>query len=138
MDKYGVPNYSYTDEFIKMMSGENSPFWKGDKVKIPRERYRECADYRNWRKSVFDRDCYTCQCCGARNGNGKSVVLASHHIENWATNEEKRYDIDNGVTLCDDCHVRFHSIYGKKNNNIEQLNEFIYLNNKEELDEKIC
>lgn len=137
MEKYGVPNYSYTDEFIEFISGENSPCWKGDNVKIPRERYRDCADYRNWRKSVFDRDHYTCMCCGARNGNGKYVRLNAHHIENFATNIEGRYDVDNGVTLCTDCHIAFHSCYGKKNNTKEQLDEFILLNKKIS-DEEIC
>jgi len=82
MEKYGVPNYSYTTQFIELMSGENSPLWKGDDLKIPRDRHRECAEYRYWRKSVFDRDRYTCQCCGARNGNGKYIELVGHHIEN--------------------------------------------------------
>ena len=136
LERYGVPNYSYTEDFIKMMSGENSPVWKGDNVKIPRERYRECADYRNWREAVFNRDCYTCQCCGARNGDGKYIYLEAHHINNWASCKDKRYDVDNGITLCKDCHTSFHSIYGKKNNNEEQINEFIELNNR--LDEKIC
>lgn len=138
LEKYGVPNYSYTDDFINMMSGENSPNWKGDKNKIPRERHRNNARYREWRNAVFGRDYYTCQCCGARNGNGKSIILAAHHIKNWSSNIDMRYDINNGITLCEDCHKAFHSCYGIKNNNAEQLNEFIYLNNKDELDEKIC
>lgn len=136
LEKYGVPNYSYTEEFIQSMSGENSPVWKGDDVKIPRERHRENAAYRNWRKAVFDRDYYTCQCCGARNGNGITVYLEAHHINNWATCEDERFSIDNGITLCKDCHIAFHSIYGKKENNREQIDEFIELNNR--LDEKIC
>lgn len=136
LEKYGVPNYSYTEEFIQSMSGENSPVWKGDNVKIPRERHRDNAAYRNWRKAVFDRDYYTCQCCGARNGNGTTVYLEAHHINNWSTCEDERYSIDNGITLCKDCHISFHSIYGKKENNREQIDEFIELNNR--LDEKIC
>ena len=138
LEKYGVPNYSYTDEFIKMMSGENSPVWKGADIKIPREWYRNSSEYKNWRNTVFVRDGYTCQCCGAHSGNGKTVKLVAHHIQNWSSCIELRYDKENGITLCDDCHVDFHSVYGIKNNNREQLNEFISLNNKKELDEKIC
>lgn len=119
------------------MSGENSPVWKGDNVKIPRERHRESAEYRNWRKSVFDRDLYTCQCCGARNGNGKSIKLEAHHINNWASSIDDRYDVNNGITLCYDCHEAFHSVYGIKDNNRYQLDDFINLNNYV-LDEKIC
>lgn len=138
LEKYGVLNYSYTDTFIKMMSGENNPAWKGNNIKIPRDWYRNSSEYRNWRNSVFNRDNYTCQCCGSHSGNGKAVKLAAHHIQNWTSCITLRYDKENGITLCDDCHMSFHSIYGIKNNNLEQLNEFIYLNNKGKLDEKIC
>lgn len=138
LERYGVTNYSYTDEFIKNMSGENSPVWKGNDNKISRERARNSTSYKNWRKAVFDRDCYTCQCCGARNGNGKYIRLVAHHIENWSSNVDKRFEIKNGITLCIDCHIAFHSCYGIKNNNKEQIDEFIALNNPELLDEKIC
>lgn len=37
---------------------------------------------------------------------------------------EKRYDVLNGVTLCNKCHLKFHSLYGKNENNLEQLQEF--------------
>ena len=34
-------------------------------------------------------------------------------------------DLKNGITLCRDCHKKFHKIYGKKNNNKGQVEEFI-------------
>ena len=87
--------------------------------------FRNSSKYDNWRKSVFERDGYTCQCCGKRGGN-----LQAHHIENFSTEIDKRLDIDNGITMCWDCHAAgsvnsFHRIYGYKNNNREQLNEYI-------------
>jgi 5-methylcytosine-specific restriction endonuclease McrA len=70
-------------------------------------------DYKNWRKAIFERDNYTCQICGARNGNGKSIQLNADHIKPWADYPELRFDIDNGRTLCIECH-RETDTYGRK------------------------
>jgi hypothetical protein len=64
---------------------------------------RRCAEYKAWRKSVFERDNYTCQMCGAR-----GVKLNAHHIFPYAHFPEKRYDIKNGITLCIPCHQKWH------------------------------
>jgi len=81
--------------------------------------------YKEWRSQVFRIDNHTCQCCGKRGG-----VLNAHHILNFSENENLIYDINNGITLCDKCHLikyknSFHSIYGEKNNTKEQLEEYI-------------
>lgn len=134
LKRYGVTSWTKTPEYREKMGGANSPVWKGDFVK--RERTdRKKPEYRDWRKNVFGRDRYTCQCCGAHSGNGKSVWLEAHHIFNYKDYPEKRFDVDNGITLCQQCHIDFHKIYGKKNNNQEQLNKFIKSYN---IDEKIC
>lgn len=51
--------------------------------------------------------------------------LPCHHIINWAFDKTKALDLNNGITLCEKCHKLFHKNYGKKENNIEQLNEFL-------------
>ena len=141
MERYGVPNYSQTDEFRKNFSGENSPVWKGDNTIHGREE-RFDPQYHQWRRNVFIRDEYTCQCCGAKNktGNKKSIQLHAHHIKNWNDNLEDRFDTDNGITLCSVCHYEFHSKYGKRNNTREQLDEFIKskTNPRIDKDKKIC
>lgn len=76
-----------------------------------------------WRDKVIERD-GCCQCCGAT-GN-----LHVHHILNYANHKELRTDVTNGITLCEQCHSpyilgSFHNIYGTKNNNEEQLQEYI-------------
>lgn len=43
------------------------------------------------------------------------------------------YDVSNGITLCRDCHIVFHMIYGKENNTDLQLKEFLF-----EYGKKIC
>ena len=130
LQKYGEVNYGviYSREHKK----ELSPTWKGG-VEYHRVE-RSTEEYRRWRKAVFDRDLYTCQCCKNKNGYGYKIKLHAHHLHNWNDNEQLRYEVDNGITLCDKCHYLFHSIYGKKNNTVEQYYEFA-LNNA---DKNIC
>ena len=118
-ERYGVDYYCMTQRFC----GDKNVNWKGGIASIRNE--RASYDYINWRKSVFARDHYTCQCCGAKNGKGRTIVFNAHHIENWKDNRDKRYDVENGITLCLECHYAFHSQYGKKNNTLSQLNAFI-------------
>lgn len=128
LEKYGVRNY--VELFKGKFCKENSPSWKGG-VEYSRVE-RATLEYREWRSAVFSKDKYTCCKCGTRNGNGERVELHAHHIFNWKDNEDLRYDVGNGITLCEKCHTEFHSRYGKKNNTPKQLYEFL------ELDEKIC
>lgn len=120
--KYGVPNYIelFKGKFIK----DKSPVWKGgaEVSRVERATY----EYRQWRSAVFARDSYSCKKCGARNGNGIAVELHAHHIKNWKDNKEARFDVGNGVTLCDTCHMDFHNRYGKRNNTQAQLESFLF------------
>ena len=58
--------------------------------------------YKQWRKDVYERDGYKCQVCGARKD------LQAHHIEHWKNNKNLRYDVNNGITLCRECHLKAH------------------------------
>lgn len=100
----------YTEEERKKRSetqkGENHYNWKGGISPI-NHRIRNSMQYKDWRTVVFERDNYTCQKCGSKNGNGKAIYLNAHHILSFAGCPEKRFDIENGITLCSDCHKEF-------------------------------
>lgn len=133
LERYGVSHYAQTEIFRKKFSGENNHAWKGGVSKERTE--RSSPEYRDWRKSIYQRDHYQCQCCGARSSKGHTVELHSHHIFNWMDNVDERYSVDNGITLCSECHYLFHSLYGKRHNTPQQLNEFLQMKRYAELAE---
>lgn len=79
----------------KLAAGENNSNWKGGKF-YPS---RETAEYRKWRRQVFERDNYTCKMCGQCGGD-----LEAHHIKPYGRFEDLRHDVNNGATLCVICH----------------------------------
>lgn len=64
------------------------------------------AQYQEWRKSVFERDKYTCVLCGQKGGR-----LNADHIKPYAKYPRLRYALKNGRTLCIPCHKKTDS-YG--------------------------
>lgn len=92
--------------------GESHHAWKGGIT--PRNRtIRNSIEMKLWRESVFARDNWTCTWCGARNGNGITVVLHADHIKQFAYYPELRFSIDNGRTLCKPCHKKTDSFSRK-------------------------
>lgn len=79
-------------------SKENHWNWRGGITDI-NEAIRKSAEYKQWRSSVFERDNFTCQHCGVKGGS-----LHADHIIPFSVDESKRFDVDNGRTLCADCH----------------------------------
>lgn len=63
---------------------------------------RNSEEYIAWRTFVFERDSYKCVECG------KGNKIQAHHIKEWADHPQDRFDIENGITLCVDCHVKKH------------------------------
>ena len=54
----------------------------------------------------------------------KERKLNAHHLNGWAWAKDQRFDLENGITLCENCHKLFHSIYGRGKNTREQYEEF--------------
>ena len=111
-------------EYAKQAKGRSSPskFTKGftpwnkgipsgvipwNKAKVST---KYSTAYREWSKNVRERDNYTCQECFSI----KSIC--AHHIKPWKENIEKRFDLDNGITLCNSCHSKIHHKIGSFDN----------------------
>ena len=60
---------------------------------------RHSPQYKEWRESVFKRDNWTCSICLIKGGK-----LNADHIKPFAKHPERRFDVDNGRTLCAECH----------------------------------
>lgn len=92
--------------------GNKTNFWKGGITPINKI-IRRSFEYKLWREAVFKRDNYTCVWCNIRSGVGRSVYLNPDHIKSFANYPELRFAVDNGRTLCDDCHKTTNNYAGK-------------------------
>lgn len=106
----------------EMVTGENHPNYNPNKTDEERLKKRYILGKHTidgFRNKVYKRDKYTCQVCNQVGGK-----LNAHHLDGWNWAKDKRFKTSNGVTLCEDCHSKFHNIYGKGNNTKEQFKEF--------------
>ena len=92
----------YSNVTLKKMSnakkGENHWHWRGG-ITSENKRLKKSLEYRKWREAVFARDNFTCQFCGIR-----GCYLEPHHIRGFAEYPELRFVVENGITLCENCH----------------------------------
>lgn len=89
--------------------------------------------YREWRLNVYKKHHFSCDICG--NNSTPENRIVAHHLNSWDTHESERYDVDNGVVLCQRCHIDFHRNYGYGKNTSFQYYE--YKNNHDNT-EVIC
>jgi 5-methylcytosine-specific restriction endonuclease McrA len=93
--------------------GNKNGNWKNGITSIIRK-LRRTTEYNKWRKAVFERDNYTCQICG------KKENLQAHHIKSVFEYQDFIFDIDNGLTLCENCHVNLGRNNGKDIDRVAQ------------------
>lgn len=69
--------------------------------------------YDIWRHAVYERDDHTCQICGLNH-----YEIQAHHIIPQRINQNLILNVDNGITMCRNCHE---SIKGKEEIFIDEL-----------------
>ena len=109
--KYGRVTGRLRGKHIIPLLGENNPNWQGG-ITTENNRIRTSIEYKLWREAVFKRDDYTCIWCFQ-----KGVYLEADHIKSFAHHPELRFAIDNGRTLCKDCHETTDTYKGRNNRN---------------------
>ena len=97
------------------MCDDANPSWLGG-ISPDRQKLYSRAMWRQLRSAVLERDGHKCQKCGAGNTGPRSIH--THHIQEWLKHPNRRFDIDNIVTLCRKCHEWVH---GKENKSNEYL-----------------
>lgn len=108
--KRGVPMSETTREKLRdawirgreNRIGENAPAWKGGVTPL-NMLIRNNEETARWRQIVFRRDRWTCQSCGV-----KTKDLHAHHIKEFSSHPELRFDENNGITMCRSCHIELH------------------------------
>lgn len=109
---------------IDLYKGINNPNYIDGRTPL-RDLIRSCNEYKQWHQKIFKRDNYTCQECGQIGGDlevhheksfKKLMVEFLKEYDQFSPLEDKEtlvrlaskwqpfWDIDNGKTLCKDCH----------------------------------
>ena len=101
-------------KMIGRFAGSKHPRWIKDRTKLAKHQERNDMAYKEWRKSVCNRDNWKCRIADT-NCIGKVVA---HHILPWSNFPELRYEVNNGITLCHFHHPR------KRNDEIKLVSTF--------------
>lgn len=110
---------------LDSLQGKNHWNWKGGIAKIDKL-CRAMKEYKQWRSDVFQRDNWTCKTCGKNR-----CYVTVHHIKAFskiikennikglsqARKCKEFWDINNGITLCEECHKLTDNYAGRTKNN---------------------
>lgn len=101
----GMFGKNHSDETKRKMAlkkqGKDNGNWKGGVTESVRL-FRKSRRYQQWRKEVLQRDNFACQFCAKIN------CSIAHHLKSIKEYPELRFDVDNGRTICKECHIQIH------------------------------
>jgi 5-methylcytosine-specific restriction endonuclease McrA len=82
----------------------NTGWFKKGNVPFSRKEIngRQSLKAKEWAKTVINRD-GKCMHCNSLNR------LVAHHIKSWKSCPKLRFDLNNGLTLCNSCHAKEHA-----------------------------
>ncbi len=103
--------------------GSNNPNWKGGITPINLA-IRMSPRYQQWKIQVFKRDNHTCQKCGL-----KTRKIEAHHIKSFSQYPELRFDLENGQTLCIECHKKTDNYGNRKRLSDDRIRVFVLSGN---------
>ena len=86
-------------------TGPNNNNWKGG-ITPENFKVRWSNEMKNFRNEIFKRDNYTCKFCGRHRTIGDRVILNVHHLKSFSVHKELRFDKNNAITLCLECHIK--------------------------------
>lgn len=105
-------------KIFSRVAGSNNHKWKGGITPLI-IKIRSYKKYSEWRREVYERDKYTCQMCGDDRGHNLeahhkktfSEIIKDNNIKsfNESLKCKELWNINNGITLCKDCHREVHS-----------------------------
>ena len=111
----GIPHTEATKRKIGLASkgnqyaaGEKNGNWKGGIYPINHS-IRNSQEMKLWRETVFKRDNYQCVWGGKEHGS----KLNADHIKSFVLFPELRFALENGRTLCVECHKTTNTFGGK-------------------------
>ena len=84
--------------------------------------------YKRFRKVVRDRDGRKCQFPGCKS----TKTIQVHHILPWADFPHLRFEPDNGICLCNECHAR---IRGNEYAHVKNFSEIVQRNKRKQMEE---
>jgi hypothetical protein len=97
----GTEIWFYSEYCVKHATPtkENHWNWKGG-ITPENHAIRNSLTYKEWRKTVFERDGFKCKIANADCVH----EVHAHHILRFSEYPELRFDVNNGITLCKNHH----------------------------------